>query len=145
LSLPPSVNVAQGSTIGTFTATTATLTAAQSGTVTATYNGSSKTLNFNLTLKQVVSSIQCSPSTLGSNATATCTVTLSIPDKGAANITLTTTLPNVTVPRTVKVSSDQVTGIFAITSLNIPTTVTGVITASYNGSSQSVTLTLVGK
>jgi hypothetical protein len=38
-----------------------------------------------------------------------------------------------------------VAGIFTITTLNIPTTVTGVVTASYNDSSQSVTLTLVGK
>jgi hypothetical protein len=121
------------------------LTASQSGTITAAYNGSSKSLSFNLTVKQVVSSIQCSPSTLGSNATATCTVTLSIPDKGVANIGLSTTLPNLALPRGVKIPSGQVTGIFTITSLNIPTTVTGAVTASYNGSSQSVTLTLMGK
>jgi hypothetical protein len=71
--------VPSGALTATFTATAGTITAAQAATVTASYNGSS--LSTGLSLAPAggisISSLTCSPTSVGSNSASYCTVGLS--------------------------------------------------------------------
>jgi len=132
-----------GTATALFTVSTGALATNQNGNLTAAYNGSSQSVAFNLSAATVITSLQCSPTTLASNATSNCTVTLSAPVNQATSIALSTSLPNVAVPRIASVPMGSTTGVFTITTFTNPSNMTGSLTATYNGSSQSVTLSLV--
>jgi trimeric autotransporter adhesin len=142
LSVPSSVTVAVGSTTAPFTVSTGSLSANQNGTLTATYNGSSQSVAFSLSATTVISSLQCSPTTIGSQSTSNCTVTLSAPASSAALIVLSSSLPNVAYPRVTVVPAGSTTVAFTITTFTIASNITGPLTATYNGSTQCVTLNL---
>ena len=76
LSVPASVTVAAAATTATFAATTTTISSNQSATITATYNSSSANATVSLVAPVLVSSLACNPTSLGQNASSTCTVTL---------------------------------------------------------------------
>jgi hypothetical protein len=145
LVIPATVTVQPGSTTVQFTAATGAVVASQNGTVAAAYNGVSQTVNMSLSANTVISSVQCSPTTLTSNTMGNCTVTLSAPVNEPANIPLSTTLPNILVPPVAIVPAGVSTATFSIFTLNITENVTGPLTLRYNGSSQSVTLNLVAQ
>jgi uncharacterized protein (TIGR03437 family) len=119
------------------------LSANQNGSITASYGGVSQSVNISLSAGLVISSLQCNPTTLTSNARSTCTITLSSPaPSGGAFIALSSTLPGLGVPRAASVPESSTTGTFTVVTFTIAANVSGPLTASYNGSSQSVTLTL---
>lgn len=77
LSVPPSVNVPAGTTTATFLAAAASsIPGNQNATVTATLGNSSETAAISLVAPTLISSLNCSPATLLSGATANCTVSL---------------------------------------------------------------------
>src|SRR5207302_4097745 len=61
----------------TFSATTTSIPSDQSSTITATYNSTSGTATIGLVSPVTVTSLACAPTSLGQNASSTCTVTLS--------------------------------------------------------------------
>ena len=77
LAVPTSVLVAAGAITATLNATTGAVPSDQTATVTATLNGVSQTATLNLVAPVALSSLACNPTSLGSSATSTCTVTLS--------------------------------------------------------------------
>src|SRR5205085_7985863 len=82
--------------------TTTTFPGDQSVTFTAPYNGTSATATINLVTAVTVSSLACNPTSLGANASSTCTVTLSkAAPTGGASVTLTDTSSALTVPASV--------------------------------------------
>ena len=107
LTVPASVTVASGATGTTFTATTATIHSDSTAIVTATYNSFS--VNTNVGLAAVVvglanPTLLCNPSTLGPNASATCTVTLpKAAPSGGVSFTLTSSNSALTVPASVTI------------------------------------------
>jgi trimeric autotransporter adhesin len=139
------VTVAAGSITAPFTVSTGALNASQNGTLTGTYNGDSKSVALSLSAVTVISSLQCSPTTLRSSTTTTCTVTLSGPADAAIAIALSTSLPNVAIPRVTVVPAGATTGVFTITTFTIGSNITGPVTATYNGACQSVTLNLTAQ
>jgi hypothetical protein len=110
----------------------------------AAYNGTSQSVNFTLTGKSVVSSLVCDPMTLGANTTTTCTVTLSTaPDTSAAQVKLSKSgLSSLVLPTSVTVSSDATSAVFNASVGTLSADQNGILTAAYNGSSQSANLSL---
>lgn len=144
LTLPPSVTVAAGSTMAPFTLSTSAVGTDQNGTVSASYNGTSQTVNITLAATTVISSLGCTPSTIGAGTSSTCTVTLSkaAPDGGAIVTLSTSGLASLTVPASVTVTAGSTNGSFAATAGNLTSDQNGIVTATYNGTSQTVSLTV---
>jgi hypothetical protein len=144
LTIPPTVTVTAGSIAAPFTVSTGVLNTDQSGSVTATYNGTSQAVVFTLTGTSVVSSLVCDPTTLGANARSACTVTLSTaPNADGTQIKLSTSgLPSLTLPNSVTVAAGSTVAVFTAGVGALTADENGTLTASYNGSSQNVTLSL---
>ena len=143
LTVPATVTVASGSASGQFTATAGTISANQTAIVTASYNGSSQTVNVALTAPTMVNLLSCAPSSLLSGVSSACTVTLSkAAGSGGAAVSLSSSLAALTVPATVTVASGSASGQFTATAGTISANQTAIVTASYNGSSQVVSLSL---
>ncbi|MBZ5621848.1 MAG: hypothetical protein LAQ69_24430 [Acidobacteriia bacterium] len=143
LTTPPSVTVLAGSITATFTATTGTITLSQTGSVTASYNGSSQSASISLVAAVQVTSLICNPSSLPSSAITACTVTLS--QTAAANtlVSLSSNSPLITVPASVTILAGSSSAGFNATTGTIITDTSGVITATLGGTSQNVVLTLL--
>jgi hypothetical protein len=145
LTTPASVSVAAGATSAIFSATTAAIASSQSATVTATYNGSSANANVSLVAAPVtMSSLACTPSSLGPNASSTCTVTLTNPaPKGGASVALSDNNTVLTTPTSVSVPAGATTATFSATTAAISSSQSATVTATYNGSSANTTVNLV--
>ena len=143
-----SVTIVAGATAATFTATAGAIPSNQTATITATLNSQSKTatLNLNSVATVVVSSLACNPTSLGSNASSTCTVTLSsaAPSGGAA-VALSDNNSTLTVPASVTIPASTTSTTFKATTGTVLANETGVITASLNGSSRTVSISMVAQ
>src|SRR5436190_5640587 len=91
------------------------------------------------------SSLQCSPTVLGANASGNCTVTLSkAAGSGGAVVSLSSTgLSGLTVPASVTVAANATTASFPISTGAITADQSGSVTASYGGALQSMNMSLV--
>jgi hypothetical protein len=142
LAVPSSVSVAAGQTANTFTATAAQVSANQSSVVTASAGGLNLTNTISLVAPAQFSSLACAPSTLGSNASSTCTVTLNKAATSAATITLASNNGLLTVPANVTVATGQVTATFTATSGTVSSSQNASVTATLSGQSQQATISL---
>ena len=123
LTVPASLTIPTGSLSGTFTATATAFTADQGATVTATLNGSSATANLSLSTLPTVSSLQCAAGSLASNASTTCTVTLSKSTAGSNVVTLSNSAPSaLTVPSSVTVAANATSATFTASTGALPRT-----------------------
>ncbi len=145
LNAPPLVLVGWNSDVATFTLQAGSFTSNQSGSVTATYSGTSQTVAITLTLPPVsVSALACNPSSLGPNASSTCTVTLSKPaPTGGASVTLTNTNTALTAPASVSVPATATTATFAVSTAALSTDQKATLKATYSGTSAQATLDLI--
>ena len=144
LSVPASVTIASGNSSTTFSATTGTLTTSTtpSARVTATVNSVSLASTVTLqipTTATTLTSVNCAPSTLGSNASSTCTVALN--QSATANTTVSVSSNNaaLTVPPSVTVLSGQSTATFSATTGTLTSTNTPSATVTATLGSQSPT------
>jgi len=143
LTLPASVTVPAGSNTAMFLATTGIFSGIQSALVTASYNGSSQQAVLSLVGATTVSSLSCTPATLGSGAAAVCTVTLSaVAPAGGLNIALSSDNAGLSVPALLAIPAGNITATFTATAAVVSATQAANITATYNGSSQSAPLSL---
>ena len=142
LTLPSSVTVAAGQTSNSFTATAAQVSANQSGVVTASAGGVNRTNTISLVAPAQLSSLACAPSTLGSNASSTCTVTLNKAATSAATVTLASNNGLLTVPASVVVASGQGSATFTAASGTVNSSQSATVTATLNGQSQPATVSL---
>jgi hypothetical protein len=143
--VPASVNVAAGSTTGTFTATSKTVAAATTVTISASYSGVTK--NATLTVNPAAATLAglgLAPGTVTSGSNSTGTVTLSGPaPAGNAVVTLVSNnTAAATVPVNVTVLAGNTTATFTATSKTVPAPASVTITATYSGKSLSATLTV---
>lgn len=143
----PSVTVLEGQTSATFNVNTSTVSASTDVTITASYNSSSQiaTLTVNPASSSVtVSSLTLNPTSVDGGTSSTGTVTLSAAaPTGGASVTLTNSNTSVaTVPASVTVNQGQTSASFTVTTSTVSTSTDVIITASYNSSSQSATLTV---
>ncbi len=144
ITVPGSVNIGSGLTGATFTATVAAITSNQSALLTATLNGVSQSFSLSAATSApaTLTSISCGPSTLGSNASSTCTVTLNKAATSAASVSLASNNGSLTVPANVTVASGQSSSIFTATSGAVSGSQSAIVTATLSGQSQQATISL---
>lgn len=147
LTVPASVTVAGGATTAMFSATAgATITSNQSAIVTANLGSSSQTATISLTASAgvQVSSLVCTPASLGQSGVSTCTVALtSAAPAGGSVITLSSNNALLTVPASVTVAAGAATATFSATAgANITSNQSITVTANLGSSSQTATISL---
>jgi len=146
---PPSVTVAAGATVSPqFTITTTAVTATQAVTILATYNEVSRNATLTVTPAGSValSSVSLSPKSVvgGVVVTGNNIVTVTAPaPAGGAVVTLTSSDPSVTVPASVTVAAAATTSqAFTITTRALSSSLSAVISATYNGVTKTASLTV---
>jgi uncharacterized protein (TIGR03437 family) len=146
LTAPSTVMIPAGSNTGAAVVTAGQFAADQSATVSAALNGSVRTATIPLDAPALVSSLQCAPAALSSNASATCAVTLSkAAGNGGVSLSISGAIPNVlSVPESVIVPAGAAGASFAATTATVPSDQTATVTASLAGSSKTATLSLSG-
>jgi len=146
--VPSTVTVAAGSWSVPVTAQTSAVSSITNVTVTATYGGGSQRTTLTLVPPlPFLASLSLSPTTVISGSSATGTVTLTAPAPlGGLVVDLTSTV-TYSVARlsnnAVVVAQGATSGVFSVTAASIDFIATATITASYNGTSQNATLTIV--
>ena len=148
VSVPSKVYVKAGkSTVG-FTATVSSVTSAQTATITATLNGSSKTYAIRLspsasTPPPSLSSFTCSSSTMTGPGSVTCRPALTgAAPSGGESVTLSSSSGTVTVPGSVSVTTGATSASFAATVSSFSTAQTVTLTAASGGASKAFALNL---
>ena len=144
LTVPASVTVPAGATTAGFSATAGTISVNQTAVVTASLNGASQTASIALTVPLVsLSSLQCSPTTLSSGATSTCTVTLSgAAPTGGTVIAVANSSAAVTVPASVTVAASARAASFTATAAAVTSPTTAVVTATLSSISKTASFTV---
>jgi hypothetical protein len=143
-SVPSSVTVAAGATSASFTVTTSTVSVTTLVGISSSSGGVTKTATLTVAPAPAlprVATLTVSPSTVTGGASSTGTVKLSGPaPSGGAAITLTTSNTIGAVPQAVVVAAGKSSAKFTVTTRAVNTNRQVVITAAYNGSSQTATL-----
>jgi hypothetical protein len=140
--VPPTVTVPAGATSAAFSITTAFGTAPATVTLTAVRTFT-KTLT--LTVQPVaLSSVSLTPSTVTGPLSTTGKVTLKGPaPAGGLVVSLSNTNSAATLPSSVTVAAGATSAKFTVKTSAVSATTTGTITASYNGGSKNVSLTVL--
>jgi len=94
-------------------------------------------------LPALVSALSCNPTSVASNATASCTVTLNQAATTGLSVTVSSNNTLLTVPASVTVAAGSSTATFNATAGVIPSSQSATVTASLSGTSKSVQFTLV--
>ena len=144
--VPSSVNIPQGSSSASFTATTSGVSSVNNVTLTVSYNGTSYSDPLTVVPPlPYLASLSFSPATVNSGSAATGTVTLTSPAPlGGIAVSLTSSFYAVAnVTNAVVVQQGATTAAF-----NVPTSAIGfiapvTISASYNGTTQTGIVTVV--
>jgi len=152
LTVPSSVTVASGQTTATFSATTGTLTSSNTAAavVTGTLGTQNQTANVTLQIPGVttLTSVSCAPSSIGQNASTTCTVTMNQAVSSNTNITVQSNNSALSVPSSITVTSGQSSATFSATTgtLTNSNTPSAVVTATFGSQNltAAVTLTIPG-
>jgi hypothetical protein len=142
--VPASVTVAAGATSATFPVTAPAVTAVQTGTVTASYGGVSKSAS--LSVRPVgVLSLALTPNPVTGPASVTGTVTLecAAPSGGVA-VGISSSSPSLASPSvsTLAVPAGSSSGTFTLATADVAAVSSATIRASANGTAKSVTLTV---
>ncbi len=147
--VPSSVTVAAGATSATFSVSTSTVTASTTVTISASYAGVTKTAS--LTVNPVppppptLSSLTLNPSTVvGGVQSSTGKVTLSAPAPAAGEtIILSSNSGAASVPSSVFVPAGASSATFTVNTSIVLISTSAAISASYNGTTKTATLTLL--
>ena len=140
LTVPASVAVAGGSTMGIFNVTTASLSGSQTANIVATLGAFTQSVTLTLSATPTLYSLVCTTNQFLVGIPASCTVTLST-SGGALTVSLGTTSAAITIPTSVIVPAGASMTTFVATA---QTVASGwiVLFASLNGSIRAVKLTV---
>jgi hypothetical protein len=145
--VPGSVTVAAGVTSASFAVTTAAVNGSTQVTLTASYNGISRTTTLTVTPEPPPASLQgvtLNPMSVTGGTTSQGTVTLtSTAPTGGAVVTLTSSNTGVAVvPDSVSVAAGATSATFAATTSTVSASTPVTITAAHNGVTRTATLTV---
>jgi len=144
--VPPSVTVGAGLSSASFSITTFVVASSTPVDIIASAGGATKTATLTVTPPPLpkLSSLTLSPSTVTGGSTSTGTVTLSGPaPAGGALVELASSKPALAaVPPNVTVAAGTSSASFTVSTGTAPSNTSAVISASYNGSAKTATLTI---
>lgn len=141
--VPATVRVPAGETSATFDVQTKSVTAQAVATITATFNGASKTAN--LTVNGLVLqnlTVSAAAVTGGNGLTATVSLTAPAPAGGVV-VALTSSNAAVTVPATVTVAAGQTTATVDISTVAVASNTNVTLTAALLGVSKTASVTVM--
>ncbi len=134
LSVPTNVTVSAGQTTATFSAIGATVNTDQTGvTITASAGGATNTASLSLLAPARLQSLSCSPSTIGSNVTSTCTAVLTKAAVNPVQIYPSSNTTLLTVPIGVIIAPGQTSASFSASAGTITTASIANISVTSNG------------
>jgi subtilase family serine protease len=143
LQVSGSVPVPTGATSVSVTGTTFAVSSQTNVTVTATYNGGTAQGSLTVVPLSLIG-FSLNPLEITGGSSVTGTVWLSdITPSGGVNVSLSSTSSLVQVPPTVNVSAGSSSATFTATTSGVSSITNVTVTASYNGTSYNLTLTLV--
>ncbi len=141
--VPVSITIPAGANTGTFPVTTNWLSTATQGTITAFYNGFSKTTTITVTPAPTLLSVSVSAQTFSGGMTALGTVTLTEPaPAGGLLVYLWTSGSPTFVPISITVPAGALAATFPVTSNWVASPTQDTIVAFYEGSVQTTTVTV---
>ena len=139
---PASVTVAQGQTTAAFTVTTTAVAVSTAVTLSAAYNGVTRTAVLTVLPPPALSALTLAPAgvTGGSSASGTITLTSMAPSGGVL-VTLSSSSPGVaTLPANVTVTAGQTTATVTVSTTAVTAQTAVTISAVYNGVTKTATL-----
>jgi hypothetical protein len=143
-SVPSSVTISAGSTSGSFTIGTSPVASSTVATIFASYDGVTPSASLSVTPPTVSSLTLNPPTVVGGAQSSTGTVTLSGPaPAGGAQVMLSSSNAVATVPPSVIVPAGSTSATFTVNTSMVLTPTSSKITASYNNTSQSATLSVL--
>ncbi len=144
LEVPASFSVAAGSSLASFTASTAAITSSQTVAVIAMLGGAVQSVPIQLVVPTTPASLACTPAILGPKASGSCIVTLNqAAPSGGASIALSNNNSLLTVPTSVTVAAGFVSGSFSAISGPVVGSQSATVTATLGGVSRIATLGLL--
>ena len=139
--VPVSITIPAGAPTGTFPVTTNYVTTATQGTITAFYNGSSKTTTIAVTPAPTLLSVVIEDPNINGDGGETGFVTLTEPaPAGGLLVYLWTFGSPVFVPLSVTVPAGSLAAVFRVTSIDVASPTQDTIVAYYNGAVQTTTV-----
>ena len=144
VSVPASVTVPTGSTVGVFAVSTSAVASAVTVKVTATYNGQHQDVPLTVQPGGLVGFL-LAPTSVTGGGSSTATLTLDTPaPAGGLIVSLSSDTPGAaTVPDSVVIPGGASTASFPITTVGVSAVIVAKITATLNGSPLSATLTVL--
>ena len=143
VTVPGIVTFNAGQSSATFSATIAKPSSNQIATISASLmTGSSRTASISLGVPSL-SSVYCSPSTLNSNHSTTCTVLLDGNAVGSTIVGLASNKPNLQLPASVTVAAGSSTVTFSASASILTSNDKATVMASLNGQNLSTNISLV--
>lgn len=148
VTVPTWAVVAAGATNASFTASVASTAAAGTATLTAAFNGVSKSTALQIeaapTVVTALKSLSCAQASLMAPGSSICTVTLSGPAPATGSgVKITSSEAGVTVPTWVVVAAGATSASFTTSVSSTATAGTATLTAAFNGVTKSTTLQIV--
>jgi hypothetical protein len=138
--VPAEVTVLAGSTSATFSVTTLAVATNTAATITASFNGSTKTFGFRV-LAPILTSFALSPTSLVGGAKTTGTVKLSGPAPAeGTQIVVTSNSKAATVPAKITIAAGSTSATFTVTTSAVTANSTATISCSLNGVTENQTL-----
>src|SRR5207244_8246520 len=145
--VPSSVTVAAGGSSASFTVTTGAVAASTTVTISASFGGANRTGSLTVTPPQVtLSSLTLNPSSvIGGVQSSTGTVTLSGPaPAGGTVVSLSSSSPGLaSVPSSVTIPAGATSASFTVNTSIVLISTSVNISASYNGTTRTATLSLL--
>jgi hypothetical protein len=144
LTVPSPVSIPAGSATASFTVLVGSASANQTASVTAALNGGAQSANLTIVAPAVVlSSLSCSPTSMPSGSSSTCSVTMSAPAPSAGiGVNLSSSGSAVAVPAAVTVPANSTTASFTAAAASVTTQQTVSVTAAAGSVSKSLSLTV---
>ena len=142
---PASIVVAAGQTSASVKVQAAQVTASTSVTVTATYNGASKTASVTVTpvVLPSLTAVAVTPSSVAGGAIAVLAITLSGPaPSGGASVSLSSGNTAFPVPASVVVRSGTKSAELSVRTASVTASASVTVTATYNGASKTAGVTV---
>jgi hypothetical protein len=141
--VPSSVTVSAGNATATFTVTTTSVSSATNATISASYNGVTRTAFLTITPSVALTSVSLNPASVVGGAGSTGTVTLNgLAPAGGSTVALSSNNSSATVPASVSVAAGQNSATFAVTTSTVTSTATATISGVLNGVTKTAALTI---
>ena len=142
ITVPANVLVSAGQSSASFTANVGSISSNQTAIVTATLSGTSKTFTLTATALAQISTLSCSPSTLGSNASSTCTIALNKAATIASPVAISSSSAALTVPASISIAAGQSGASFLATTATVIAAQSVMVAGSLNGGTLSTSVSL---